>query len=98
MKQEEFKAIVEAGKANIIDVSSSDKFKERHIEGATNIQLEDLTSVLDTLDKDQEYHVVCRMGIKSKEATALLEQAGFKVHDIEGGMNEWTGETVSSQD
>lgn len=95
MKQEEFKKIVEKGNAKIIDVSAAEKFAQSHIKGAVNVPLENLEAYMSNLDKNEEYHIVCRLGIRSTQATETLTKAGFKVHNVEGGMNEWDGETVS---
>ncbi|MBF0780486.1 MULTISPECIES: rhodanese-like domain-containing protein [unclassified Granulicatella] len=94
MKQEEFKDVVAKG-GKVIDVSDASRFAESHIEGAINIPLEELEERLAELDKNEEYHVVCRLGIKSEKATEILTQKGYHVHNVEGGMNDWNGEVVS---
>lgn len=71
----------------IIDVRTAEQFQEGHLEGAISLPLEELASRLDELDKSQTYHVICQRGIKSVEATALLEEHGFSVHNVDGGLN-----------
>jgi rhodanese-related sulfurtransferase len=36
---------------------------------------------------------VCRSGKRSERAAEALQDHGFKVRSMAGGMNEWTGKT-----
>jgi rhodanese-related sulfurtransferase len=45
------------------------------------------------LDKSKEYIMVCRSGGRSSMAAQLLEDHGYKVLNMMGGMNEWEGPT-----
>ncbi|RBN38383.1 rhodanese, partial [Priestia megaterium] len=46
------------------------------------------------LDKANNYIVVCRSGGRSGMAARFLEQQGYSVTNMTGGMMEWKGETV----
>ncbi|MBD8112231.1 rhodanese-like domain-containing protein [Priestia megaterium] len=46
------------------------------------------------LDKSKNYIVVCRSGGRSGMAARFLEQQGYSVTNMTGGMMEWKGETV----
>jgi rhodanese-related sulfurtransferase len=46
------------------------------------------------LDKTNHYIVVCRSGGRSGMAARFLEQQGYNVTNMTGGMMEWKGETV----
>ena len=48
-------------------------------------------SVLDVreveeLDKDQLHYVICKSGIRSAHACQFLEERGYKVINVQGGM------------
>ncbi|EOR23198.1 rhodanese-like protein [Niallia nealsonii AAU1] len=45
------------------------------------------------LDKSKEYIMVCRSGARSGQASQFLEDHGFKVINMTGGMLAWEGET-----
>ena len=48
------------------------------------------------LNKNKTYYVYCRSGQRSIRACSMIEQAGIdKTYNLLGGMNGWTGKTVS---
>ncbi len=71
----------------LIDLRAKEAFEEGHIEGAMNIPLDELEEKIDQLTKEKEYHLICYSGIFSKQAGSFLEHQGFKVVNIESGMN-----------
>jgi rhodanese-related sulfurtransferase len=56
-----------------------------------NIPLGLLEFRLQDLDKSKEHIMVCRSGGRSSMAANLLEDRGYKVINMTGGMNEWQG-------
>jgi rhodanese-related sulfurtransferase len=79
---------------NIIDVREVDEVSEGKIRGAVNIPLGDLELRLNELNKKEDYIVICRSGGRSFTAARLLENNGFTVTNVSGGMLEWSGDTV----
>lgn len=73
----------------ILDVREDDEFKSGHIPGAEWIPLGQLSSRMNELPKDKTIVAVCRSGNRSGQATELLRQNGFNVHNMQGGMNSW---------
>lgn len=66
-------------------------------EETTAIPFHQLGSDAEALDKETEYIVYCRSGATSKDACAILENAGFKnVKSLKGGINGWAKEIDSS--
>jgi rhodanese-related sulfurtransferase len=87
----EAKALVSKNHALLLDVRTAGEFSSGHIEGATNIPVQELEARLSTLPakKDQDIVVYCRSGHRSAMAKELLEKAGFtKVHNL-GPMTNW---------
>ncbi|MFD0048186.1 rhodanese-like domain-containing protein [Actinomycetes bacterium NPDC127524] len=80
-------------KLNIIDVRETSEVAEGKIPSAINIPLGLVEFRLQDLDKSKEYIVVCRSGGRSSKAGALLENRGFQVVNMDGGMLAWEGET-----
>ncbi|ANU14268.1 Rhodanese-like domain protein [Planococcus halocryophilus Or1] len=78
---------------NLIDVRETDEVAAGKIPGAINIPLGSLESRMSELDKSQEYIMVCRSGGRSGQATSFLENQGYKVTNMDGGMLNWNGET-----
>ncbi|MBQ9057687.1 MAG: rhodanese-like domain-containing protein [Atopobiaceae bacterium] len=80
----------------IVDVRTAAEFAEGHIPDALNIPVETIGSadIAELPNKDQLILVYCRSGNRSRQASAMLAQAGYtNVIDF-GGIINWTGEVV----
>ncbi len=76
---------------NLIDVRETWEYDEFNI-GAKNLPLSSFMSFLPDIEelKDEEVIVHCKMGGRSMQAAAILEQMGFKnVKNVVGGIDEW---------
>jgi len=73
----------------LVDVRHSSEWQAGHIEGAVNIDEEDLDGRLDELDRDRPLVTVCRAGTRSAEAAEWLRGQGFDAHSLDGGMLSW---------
>lgn len=86
------------GKKNtiLIDCRTPEEFASGHIPGAMLLPLDELEKTVGELDKSKTYVVICRSGNRSTTFTDSLNSKGFKhVYNVQGGMNAWTGETVT---
>lgn len=91
-------AMMETEKGYIIlDVRTAQEYVEKHIPGAVNIPNETIgTEEIPQLpDKDQLILVYCRSGNRSKQAAEKLVKLGYTNIVEFGGINSWTGQTVS---
>jgi len=81
----------------ILDVRTPEEFSERHILNAINVPNETIgvTEVPELPDKEQMIFVYCRSGNRSKQAAKKLVALGYTNIFEFGGINDWTGETVS---
>jgi rhodanese-related sulfurtransferase len=77
--------------AVVLDVREQDEWDAGHAPRAVHIPLSELPSRLDELpDTDAAtLAVVCRHGGRSSRAVAWLEQQGFDVANLDGGMKAW---------
>ncbi len=76
--------------ATFVDVRTQAEWAQGHIAGSLLIPLEELPSRLTELPKDKDIVVVCRSGVRSKEGTTVLKQAGFtRVTCLSGGLQAW---------
>ena len=81
----------------ILDVRTPEEYAEKHILGAINVPNETIgdDEIPELPDKEQLILVYCRSGNRSKQASAKLAALGYtNVYEF-GGINGWTGETVS---
>ena len=80
-------------KLTILDVREIHEYAAGHIPSAENFPLSTLGSDFSKLDKDQKYYVICQAGGRSAKAYDFLDAQRFDVINVEGGMNNWPGET-----
>lgn len=81
----------------ILDVRTPEEFAQKHIPEAINIPNETIgdAAISELPRKEQKIFVYCRSGNRSKQASEKLAASGYtNVYEF-GGINEWTGETVS---
>ena len=82
-----------ANGAIVLDVRSPAEFKDGHIKGALNFPLQNLTSQMNKLKKEQVIVTCCRSGSRSGMAKRMLKSNGF-LHVHNGGP--WTNFNVSN--
>lgn len=73
----------------IIDVREPEEWARGHIEGAHHIPMNDVPARLGEIDRERPVVTVCRSGARSGQVAAYLAQAGFTVHNMDGGMSTW---------
>ena len=83
----------------ILDVRTAQEYSEKHIPGAINIPNEAIGTedIPELPDKEQLILVYCRSGNRSKQASEKLVKLGYTNIVEFGGINDWTGETVSGE-
>ena len=69
-------ALIASG-AKVIDVRTPGEFSSGHVKGAVNIPLDQISSKLKSLKKDETYVLCCRSGMRSGNATRIMKSAGF---------------------
>ena len=81
----------------ILDVRTPEEYKSKHIPGAINIPNETIGTeeVPELPDKEQLILIYCRSGNRSKQAADKLAAQGYTNIVEFGGINDWTGETVT---
>lgn len=77
------------GDVQLIDVRETHEHEAGHIAGSRLIELSNLPAQAGTIDPEVPVILYCRSGGRSALATAALEQAGFRAHNMSGGMLEW---------
>ena len=75
----------------LLDVREEDEYSQGHIPGAINIPLSELHNRIKELTKDKGVLAICLSGRRAKVAAKLLNEKGFNVRIMAGGMNSWKG-------
>ena len=72
---------------NIIDVRKESEFISEHIDGATNLPLDNINESMAALDKEKTYYVHCAGGYRSMIFNSILKARGFdNLIDVNGGF------------
>lgn len=78
------------GGALLLDVRTPGEYTAGHIDGASNLPLQEIQSgTLPNIGTDKTVYVYCQSGNRSAQATAILKKAGYTVEDL-GGIDNVT--------
>lgn len=76
----------------LLDVRTPEEYAEGHIQGAHLLNWldpEEFKADATHLDKSKTIMTYCRSGRRSLEAATYLTSQGYKVIDLEGGIQAW---------
>ncbi len=71
----------------IIDIRNSNSYNRYHIPGAINISMNDIENGRYHLDRSKKIITYCDRGGQGIIACKILEERGYKMGNIVGGMN-----------
>jgi rhodanese-related sulfurtransferase len=77
--------LLAAGSATALDVREPDEWRAGHIAGALHIPMGELGERLGELPQG-DIVAVCRSGARSGMVTDALRRAGYRVENLDGGM------------
>lgn len=88
-----FASAIDGGRVQLVDVRTPAEYAEGHIVGAVNIDVQspDFAEKITTLNKSRKVAIYCRSGRRSKMAAEQLSKSGFKVVELDGGIQSWSG-------
>lgn len=77
----------------VIDVRTPKEFSEGHLPGAINIDVNNpnFQTKIKALDAKTPVALYCRSGKRSKIAANLMVKEGFKVYELDNGIENWNG-------
>jgi rhodanese-related sulfurtransferase len=81
--------LLAAGQIQLIDVRQPEEWDAGRITGAVHIELAQLASSADTLERDRPVVFYCRSGSRSAMATDAFRGAGYDAHNMAGGLLDW---------
>ncbi len=87
----------------VLDVREDDEWSAGHIDGARHVpmyQVPQHVNYTEDLARDVPIVVVCKMGGRSAQVTAWLNQQGWQASNLDGGMLAWAtaGRPMVSED
>lgn len=97
---EQAQAIMASGEDHVIlDVREAWKFETLDkIKGAKHVYVEDLPAQIEAVipNKETKVLIYCTAGVKSAKADQILTEMGYTQSLDFGGLDQWTGDVVSS--
>jgi rhodanese-related sulfurtransferase len=76
------------GDAVLVDVREPHEVAEVSVDGAVVLPMSTLQEHLDELPEGPLY-IMCHSGGRSARVTQFLEQQGYDVTNVDGGITEW---------
>ena len=74
------------GSVTLLDTRTVEEFVHGHIDGFTNIPVDELRERLDELDKGKPVYVICQSGLRSYIACRILAGNDFECYNFSGGF------------
>lgn len=83
-------ALLQSGKATIIDVRDASEYQEGHIPHAVSLPMGSLFKKLDLVPLRQQVIVQCEGGTRSQIVASMLQRVGYtNVRNLNGGLEAW---------
>tara|TARA_B100000575_G_C22929991_1_gene538992 strand:- start:33 stop:347 length:315 start_codon:yes stop_codon:yes gene_type:complete len=73
----------------LIDVREEEERAICNIEPSAHVPMNKIPSHLDKLDKNTYYAIICHSGVRSHNVCFYLQNHGFKVRNVVGGIHQW---------
>lgn len=92
LKPNEYASAIQSSQIQVLDARTADEYKSGHLNNAlqanwlNRAEFEDRTQ---HLDKNKPVYIYCLSGGRSAAAGSFLASKGYKVINLEGGMNAW---------
>ena len=74
------------GSVTLLDTRTVEEFAHGHIDGFTNIPVDELRERRGELDKSKPVYVICQSGLRSYIACRILAGNGFDCYNFSGGF------------
>ena len=74
------------GSVTLLDTRTPGEFCRGHIEGFTNIPVDELRERIGEIEPGKPVYVICQSGLRSYIATRILEGYGFEAYNFAGGF------------
>ncbi|MCT9097627.1 rhodanese-like domain-containing protein [Haloarchaeobius sp. HME9146] len=100
LRPDELDARLDGQQPFLLDIRPREAYQTENIDGSYNLPVYDdlrsgdedaLRQRLDEVPRDRQVVTVCKMGVIAKEATRILDDEGYEVTTLAGGMSGWRG-------
>lgn len=92
LSADKFEELIADDQVQLVDVRTVAEYSEGHLSGAINLNVMDERfdkAARQLLTADQPVAVYCKSGRRSKKAAQALIKAGYRVYDLDKGIQGW---------
>lgn len=92
LSSDQFERLIEDESIQRLDVRTVAEYSNGHIPGSLNINVLEndfLIKAEEILDKNLPVALYCKSGRRSRDAAQKLSKAGFKVYNLDKGIEDW---------
>lgn len=92
LSSDQFERLIEDESIQRLDVRTVAEYSNGHIPGSLNINVLEndfLIKAEEILDKNLPVALYCKSGRRSRDAAQKLSKAGFKVYNLNKGIEDW---------
>ena len=90
MNIDQVKKMMDEEKITLVDIRDPQTYQQAHIQGALNINDDNLKEFLESTDKNIPLICYCYHGYSSQGAAEFFKESGFKaVYSMDGGFEAW---------
>ncbi len=83
--------------AVLVDVREQDEWDAVHAPNATLIPLSEFQTRYSEMPTEKEIVLICAGGVRSAQAAQFAAQHGYKVSNLEGGINAWIADGLPTE-
>ena len=87
-----FEELIQDNNIQLVDVRTVVEYSDGHIPSSININALDANFAADAeeiLQKDRPVAVYCKSGRRSRNAAKILAEKGYKVYNLDKGIEGW---------
>ncbi|MDX9691961.1 MAG: rhodanese-like domain-containing protein [Acholeplasmataceae bacterium] len=92
VKVSELEQAMRVSEVNIIDCREEDEYEEGHIPGSILVPTSQFMHYMHQIDKSKHYYIICLTGSRSQMVARYLDNQGYNVTNVVGGMIMYRGE------
>ncbi len=74
----------------LLDVRDADEIAKARIDPHVHIPMKDIPARFRELNKEKPVVVICHTGVRSAQVCVYLEQFGYDMINLEGGIEAWS--------
>ena len=80
----------ETGDVQVVDVRTDEEWTEERLEGSRHVEMNELTTAAESIEKTTTVVFVCSGGNRSAMAAEAFRTSGYDAFSLAGGLTAWS--------